>query len=44
MTTRLAAIHTVTALFSGCGGLDLGVGGRFDALCRRFKRLPFEIV
>lgn len=44
MATRSAARHTVASLFAGCGGLDLGIRGGFDALGKRFKRLPFDIV
>mgnify|MGYP001592509687 CR=1 FL=1 len=34
----------VVSLFSGCGGLDLGMVGGFDFLGRKFSRNPFEIV
>lgn len=35
---------TVTSLFSGCGGLDLGFTGGFTSLGRRYDRLDTEIV
>ena len=36
--------HSVVSMFSGCGGMDLGFPGGFDALGRRYRSLPFEIV
>jgi DNA (cytosine-5)-methyltransferase 1 len=36
---RLRAI----SLFSGCGGMDLGLIGGFEFLNKKYKRLPFDI-
>lgn len=36
--------YTVTSLFSGCGGLDLGFLGGFSVLGQSYGRLPFEIL
>lgn len=36
--------HKVVSLFSGCGGLDLGVLGGFEYLGKRYVPLPFEII
>lgn len=33
----------VVSLFSGCGGMDLGIQGGFDFLDIHYKSLPFEI-
>ena len=35
---------SVVSMFSGCGGMDLGLLGGFSFLGKRYKRLPFEIV
>ena len=34
----------VTSLFCGCGGMDLGIQGKFDFLGKHFEELPFEVV
>jgi len=34
----------VASLFSGCGGMDLGVQGGFQFLGKRYKKNPYEIV
>jgi len=34
----------VVSLFSGCGGMDLGLSGGFNFLGKRYKRLAFDIV
>lgn len=34
----------VASLFSGCGGMDLGILGGFTYLGKRYKNLPFKIV
>ena len=34
----------VVSLFSGCGGMDLGMIGGFSFLGKEFEKLPFEIV
>lgn len=34
----------VASLFSGCGGMDLGLLGNFDFLRQHYYALPFEIV
>ncbi len=34
----------VISLFSGCGGMDLGFLGGFDAHSKKYKRNPFEII
>ncbi len=38
-----AAGLSVVSLFSGCGGLDLGFEGGFDAFGTEYRRLPFNI-
>ncbi|NJB72893.1 DNA (cytosine-5)-methyltransferase 1 [Saonia flava] len=38
--TKLKAI----SLFSGCGGMDLGIKGNFKFLNKTYKSLPFEVV
>ncbi len=35
---------TITSLFSGCGGLDLGFCGGFDFLNRHYAKNPFKII
>lgn len=35
---------TVVSLFSGCGGMDLGIVGGFDFLGRHFSKTGFEII
>ncbi|GAA9846273.1 DNA cytosine methyltransferase [Helicobacter pylori] len=35
---------TITSLFSGCGGLDLGFCGGFDFLNRYYAKNPFKII
>lgn len=44
-TGRLKAStdYSIVSLFSGCGGLDLGFLGDFEALGRHYTRLPFRI-
>lgn len=34
----------VISLFSGCGGMDLGIQGNFKFLKKAYKSLPFEVV
>ncbi|WP_090191097.1 DNA cytosine methyltransferase [Loktanella salsilacus] len=36
--------HTVVSMFSGCGGMDLGFLGGFDANGKHYAKNPFEIV
>lgn len=36
--------YKVISLFSGCGGLDLGIEGGFDFLGQTYTENPFEIV
>lgn len=36
--------YNVVSLFSGCGGLDLGLHGDFEFLGKKYSRNPFEIV
>lgn len=36
--------YDVISLFSGCGGLDLGFVGGFDALGRHYRKLPFRLL
>jgi len=36
--------YRVVSMFSGCGGMDLGFTGGVEALGRRYRSLPFEIV
>ena len=38
--TKLKAI----SLFSGCGGMDLGIEGNFSFLNKTYNSLPFEVV
>jgi DNA (cytosine-5)-methyltransferase 1 len=35
--------HSVVSLFSGCGGMDLGFHGDFEALGNKYGALPFKI-
>jgi DNA (cytosine-5)-methyltransferase 1 len=44
MATKATKKYSVVSLFAGCGGLDLGIRGKFDFLGKRFKRLPFELL
>ena len=34
----------VASMFCGCGGMDLGILGRFEYLGKRYAKLPYEIV
>jgi DNA (cytosine-5)-methyltransferase 1 len=34
----------VASLFSGCGGMDLGIQGNFKFLDKHYQKLPFEVV
>jgi DNA (cytosine-5)-methyltransferase 1 len=34
---------SVLSVFSGCGGMDLGFRGGFEALGKKYERLPFQI-
>lgn len=36
--------YELVSMFSGCGGMDLGFLGGFEALGRRYEHLPFRIV
>ena len=36
--------YTVLSLFSGCGGMDLGIEGGFRFLSKNYKSLPFRVV
>jgi DNA (cytosine-5)-methyltransferase 1 len=36
--------HTVVSLFSGCGGLDLGMSGGFEYLGHQYAPLPFDVI
>lgn len=36
--------YTVVSLFSGCGGLDLGITGNFTYLNKYYKKNPFQII
>lgn len=36
--------HSVISLFSGCGGLDLGILGGFTALGKPYERRNFDII
>jgi DNA (cytosine-5)-methyltransferase 1 len=35
--------YSVTSLFAGCGGFDLGTRGAFDSLGTHYDELPFEL-
>lgn len=37
-------IFTVVSLFSGCGGLDLGLEGGFGYLDKKYKKNPFHVI
>lgn len=37
-------VYKVVSLFSGCGGLDLGIEGGFSYLNKHYKKNPFKIV
>ncbi|MBQ8392873.1 MAG: DNA cytosine methyltransferase [Clostridia bacterium] len=36
--------HQVVSLFSGCGGLDLGINGDFTYLNKHYAKNPFKII
>lgn len=36
--------YTVVSMFSGCGGMDAGFIGGFEALGHTYSRLPFRVV
>lgn len=36
--------YKVVSMFSGCGGMDLGLKGGFEFLGKQFKKRPFDIV
>lgn len=36
--------YSVVSMFSGCGGMDLGLRGGFSFLGKRFKKNPFDII
>lgn len=36
--------YSVVSMFSGCGGMDLGFLGGFDALGKHYRSNPFDIV
>lgn len=38
-----SATHSVVSLFSGCGGMDLGFRGGFQAFGKEYATLPFKI-
>jgi DNA (cytosine-5)-methyltransferase 1 len=40
----MSDMYKIVSLFSGCGGLDLGLIGGFDFLNRHYKKNPFEII
>lgn len=40
----MAGKFKVVSMFSGCGGMDLGLVGGFDFLGKRFAKQPFQIV
>ncbi|MGC2289677.1 MAG: DNA cytosine methyltransferase [Thermoplasmata archaeon] len=42
--TRRGRRYTVISLFSGCGGMDLGFKGGFQALGKHYGALPFDII
>ena len=35
--------YSVVSMFSGCGGMDLGLVGGFQYLGKRFPKNPFKI-
>jgi DNA (cytosine-5)-methyltransferase 1 len=42
--TLFRQTHRVISLFSGCGGMDLGFIGNFEALGNTYAKLPFKII
>lgn len=36
--------YKVVSLFSGCGGLDLGIEGNFDYLGNHYAKNPFKVI
>jgi DNA (cytosine-5)-methyltransferase 1 len=42
--TKTNKAHKVVSLFSGCGGLDLGLHGGFKFLGQTYERNPLEVV
>ena len=36
--------YKVVSLFSGCGGLDLGIEGGFDYLGNHYHKNPFKVI
>ena len=40
----LTGDHEVVSLFSGCGGMDIGFHGGFEACGRYYDRLPFQVI
>ncbi|WP_200812483.1 DNA cytosine methyltransferase [Roseisalinus antarcticus] len=36
--------YSIVSLFSGCGGMDLGLMGGFEVLGKPYARRPFEVV
>ncbi len=36
--------HKVVSLFSGCGGLDLGILGGFTVFKKKYQKRKFDIV
>lgn len=43
MATKATKRHSVVSLFAGCGGMDLGIRGGFEACGKSYSRLPFEL-
>ena len=41
---RQSARYSLTSMFSGCGGMDLGFRGGFEVFGRHYRRNPFEVV
>ena len=37
-------MYKVVSLFSGCGGADLGITGKFEFNEKKYRRLPFKII
>ncbi|WP_411957397.1 DNA cytosine methyltransferase [Paracoccus homiensis] len=39
----MSSKYSVVSMFSGCGGMDLGLLGGFKYLGKKFPKNPFEI-
>ena len=44
MTKKQDKKYKILSLFSGCGGLDLGLEGGFSFLGSEYSKNPFEVI